>query len=226
MRDALKSLFVQNRGAAIVKLRAFVAGSGDQRRVQAIVSEEFTDRRLALPALTVVQVGALPLEGAQVIVESIAMAKKPVNPHGIAFIAGQAAKAQDATGPLVKAAQGADVRRVTCFLDSFEHLSSIRTQIATAFPRAFSNFVQLQRGSVGDFVECEAVAALAATPEQGVQYVDAVAGRYSQSTQLAPGKIVLSGTQQAFGQEEKDVRLAFERLKKAVEAAGGDLEKR
>src|SRR5437879_3045027 len=74
-RDGLKALFQQNRTAAIVQLRAFVAGTGDVRRIQAIVSEMFTERKLNLPALTVVQVGALPMEGAQVVLESTAVDK-------------------------------------------------------------------------------------------------------------------------------------------------------
>src|SRR5580700_2631936 len=64
-RDALQALLRGNHGAPIVKLRAFVAGTGDARRVQAIVSEVFTDKKQPLPALSTIQVGALPLEGAQ-----------------------------------------------------------------------------------------------------------------------------------------------------------------
>src|SRR5262245_46020771 len=76
VRDGLKALFKQSGNAAIVKIRAFVAGTGDLRRVRDIVSETFTDHKLNLPALTVVQVGGLPLEGAQVQLESAAVAKK------------------------------------------------------------------------------------------------------------------------------------------------------
>ena len=61
-RDGLKALFRLSGSATIVKIRAFVAGSGDLRRVRDIVSEVFTDHKLNLPALTVVQVGALPLD--------------------------------------------------------------------------------------------------------------------------------------------------------------------
>src|ERR1700691_6140709 len=42
VRDALKALLAENHNATVVKLRAFVAGSGDLRRVQQIVSEVFT----------------------------------------------------------------------------------------------------------------------------------------------------------------------------------------
>src|SRR5579871_3120625 len=44
VRDGLKALQRSVGSGTIVKLRAFVAGSGDMRRVQAIVSETFTDR--------------------------------------------------------------------------------------------------------------------------------------------------------------------------------------
>src|SRR3954451_3235618 len=67
VRDALKNLLGQVHGAQIMKIRAFVAGSGDLRRVPALTSEIFTDKKLPLPAVTVVQVGALPLTGAQVV---------------------------------------------------------------------------------------------------------------------------------------------------------------
>ncbi|MGD0014604.1 MAG: hypothetical protein ABSD56_09285 [Bryobacteraceae bacterium] len=71
VREALKWLLRQDRPVA--RLRAFVAGTGDTRRVQAIVSEGFTERRLPLPTLTVIQVGALPQEGAQVVLEALAV---------------------------------------------------------------------------------------------------------------------------------------------------------
>src|SRR5437763_12827086 len=64
VRDALKALLKSTGGATVVKLRAFVAGSGDLRRVPAIVSETFALKHLPLPAGRVIQVGALPLEGA------------------------------------------------------------------------------------------------------------------------------------------------------------------
>jgi hypothetical protein len=91
VRDALKALFGQAGAAAIVKLRAFVAGSGDTRRVYTIVSETFTARRLPLPAVTVVQAGALPLTGVQVVMEATTVARKLVNPHGLAFLSAESA---------------------------------------------------------------------------------------------------------------------------------------
>ena len=41
----------------MLKIRAFVAGSGDVRRVRDLVSEEFTERKPPLPALTLLRAG-------------------------------------------------------------------------------------------------------------------------------------------------------------------------
>src|SRR5438477_2698157 len=49
VRDALKALDRASNGATLVKLRAFVAGTGDMRRVATIVSEDFAERKLAPP---------------------------------------------------------------------------------------------------------------------------------------------------------------------------------
>src|SRR3954470_13981441 len=76
LRDALRNLLAQARGSQIVKIRAFVAGSGDLRRVPAVVSEKFKDKRHTIHAVSVVQVGALPLVGAQVILEATASDRK------------------------------------------------------------------------------------------------------------------------------------------------------
>lgn len=227
-RDALKNLFRQLRGAQVVRIRAFVAGSGDLRRIPAIVSEEFTDKRLQIPAVTVVQVGALPLEGAQVLLESISVDKKTVNPAGLAFISGQVGVAKDPAGPVVKALglanlQASAVRRVSCFLNSLEHLNEARGQIATAFPKVPATFVQLRRDSTGDFIECEAVAALTKPPSSSPSFVGIEERGYSQVALVGPERIAFTSTQLAFGREEKDVRLAFERLTRTLEGAGASL---
>src|SRR5665213_401480 len=61
-RDALKAILKANGGAQPVHIRAFVAGSGDPRRVPQIVSEVFGAKKMSLPSVSVVLVGALPLE--------------------------------------------------------------------------------------------------------------------------------------------------------------------
>src|ERR1035438_8527018 len=107
IREALKALERQSGGETVLKIRAFVAGSGDVRRVRDLVSEEFTGRKRPLPALTLVRAGGLPMEGAQVVLETIVEGHKDVNPHGLAFFSAQAAASAsplDPAAPLVRKA--------------------------------------------------------------------------------------------------------------------------
>lgn len=224
-RDALKRVMQDTRGGTIVKLRAFVAGSGDLRRVQQIVSEMFTEKHANIPVLSVVQVGALPLEGAQVALEAIASDKKEQNPAGLAFISGQPSTLKDPLTPLKKQIDKAGlvdggVRRVTCFLGNLDAVSDLRGQAAAMFPKAALNFVQLQRGSLELTAECEAVAALSSTPAGPLSLLDIAPGRYSQVALVGPGRLALTGTQLGFRAQDADVKLAFERLGKALESVG------
>lgn len=243
VRDAVKDLQRQMRGAQTVKLRAFVAGSGDMRRVQAIVSEMFTDRRQPLPALSVVQVGGLPLVGAQVVLESISVARKPANPHGLAFISGQQERAREPLAPAaplvekslanlglaVRAAgsQPDDVARVTCYLSTLSDVNNVRAGLARAFPKAAWNVVQVQRAPLGAVAECEGVARLRATPGQPLQLLNpdglARSPYYSQIALVGPVRLAISGTQMAFGYQDQDLRLAFQRLAKALESVNAKL---
>ncbi len=193
IRDGVKALWNSAKGAQIVKIRAFVAGSGDMRRVPMIVSDMFSDKKLPIPAVSVIQVGSLPMDGAQVVLESIAVDKKVVNPNGVVFLPG-----------FKPGNAGVEPRAITCFMNSLDKAADLRTKFATAYPKAVSNFVQLRRDTFGDAYECEAIAA--AQPGQGVT-----------------GKIAITGTQLAFGSGEDDSRLAFQRLEKALTPVGGKL---
>lgn len=222
VRDGLKDLLKQARDSSIVKLRAFTAGSGDIRRVQAILSETFADRHLALPALSVAQVGGLPLTGAQVVIESVAVAKKPVNPHGLAFISGLHAASGSKSVADLRAeldAGGlapADVVRVSCFLDSLEDAAALNQQLHAEFPAAAVTLVQIQRVALAGAGECEAVARLRATIDAPVKFLNP-RGAYSQMVLVNAPKLALTGSQLAFGSESSDVRLAFQRLDKDLE---------
>src|SRR5580704_18655673 len=86
IRDGLKALAHLAGGDRVLKIRAFVAGSGDLRRVRDLVSEAFADHKQPLPVLSLIRSGGLPLEGAQVVLEAIASSRKELNPNGLAFI--------------------------------------------------------------------------------------------------------------------------------------------
>ena len=234
VRDALKALTHETGGSPVLKIRAFVAGSGDLRRVRDLVSEVFTDRKLPLPALSLIQSGGLPLEGAQVVLEAIAAGKKEVNPHGLAFlsapvvtsdnpldpVAPLAAQSLDRLKVALKAAgsEPADVVRVTCFLSSLENLAATRKLVEADYPRAALNYVQNQRSPVRALAACEAVARLTRDtstrvsfqPEEGEPLAALVAAQH----------VVLTGTQVSYGYQESNSRLAFERLRKVLEANG------
>ncbi len=204
VREALKALLRDTHGETIVKLRAFVAGSGDLRRVPAIVSETFTEHKLALPAVSTIGVGALPMEGAQVVIESIAMDKKTLNPNGLAFYSAQAVKQ---LRPI------AGALRTTCFLSTLDDLANVRSTVSAAFPEAVIDFVQSQRLGFEPADVCEVVARLDAPPAQVVVIANGVA-------LVNSPKIVLSGIQMAFRDSDADLRLAFERLQKELESLG------
>jgi enamine deaminase RidA (YjgF/YER057c/UK114 family) len=210
-----------NRGAALVKLRAFIAGTGDMRRIQAIVSETFTDKKQPLPALSTVQVGALDMEGAQVVLESVSALdkadKKASNPNGLAFFSGQRAEdAGKALAQLEAAAKAArvapgDMLRVTCFLSEIEQSRAARTAAARAFPAAAANFMQALRLSTDTAAVCEGVGRRSGSDPAASDAAFAL---------VNTSKLVLSGTQMAFRDQDADLRLAFDRLGKALEPLG------
>ncbi|HYP14147.1 MAG TPA: hypothetical protein VEQ63_09500 [Bryobacteraceae bacterium] len=216
-RDALKAVFAGARGASIVNIRAFVAGTGDLRRVQTIVSETFSDRRLGLPTFSVVQAGGLALEGAQVVLEATMVERKASAPYGLGFLGGTRVPVSESVNVIQRAvadvrAKAGDVRKITCFVESIELAGDLRTQMTQSFPSASFNFVQSLRDSAGDRASCEGVIALGEGASNGPGIAT-----------VGPGRILLTGTQLAFGGEEADLRLAFDRLGKALESGGGDL---
>jgi enamine deaminase RidA (YjgF/YER057c/UK114 family) len=223
VRDALKAIDKANGGATLIKLRAFVAGTGDMRRVQAIVSEDFSEHKIQLPVVTTVQVGALPLTGAQVVLEAVSQAKNTVNPNGLAFFSALPAKdIHESVTALQKASGGTTMLRVTCFLSSLEGMNAARAEVATAFPRAAANFVQLTRLGLEPLAACEGVAR-ADRPRGGVALLsDAMyhTPRWSFAAFVNTPKTAFSGLQMAFHDEDADVKLAFGRLSKVMETAG------
>jgi enamine deaminase RidA (YjgF/YER057c/UK114 family) len=217
-REALKTLLHSSHGP-IVHLRAFVAGSGDLRRVGDIAAEMFTEKHLALPALTVALVGALPLEGAQVVIEVTEVDRKIVNPSGVGFLAAQpAASVAESLGKLksilsTAGMEPSDALLVTCFVSSFDDQRDTQSAMAASFPGAALDFVQMQRAPVTPAASCEARARLRSA-------VSSAAGFTTDSgaALVSSPEIVISGTQLAFGRQDSDFKLAFDRLEKELAA--------
>lgn len=243
VRDGIRALWRLNRGAPIVKIRALVAGTGDLRRVSAIVSEMFTEKRLPLPVLSVVQVGALPLTGAQVQLEAVTQDPRRVpNPHGLAFISGQRVTGESAAAPAAPLVEksiqrlqaalkeaAAEPLRVACFVHTLDDAAAQQAALARAFLQTPAFLAQTQRAPVEAVAECEAVARLQ-TPETEPARLLNPAGfepspAYSHIARIGAPRLVLAGTQIVFRYQESDVRLAFERLERTLAAHQSSLKR-
>ena len=189
VEDAIKALDKANGNATFLKLRAFVAGNGDLRRVQAIVTELFTARKWPLPALTTVQVGSLLQEGVQVMIESISEEKRPVNTNGLTFVpAIDGASGAEAVAALAQRLGTATPLRITCFADSQAEAEAARNAAMQKFPKTPGVFLQSTRYTLGTAASCEGV----------------MAGGNS-------GKLMLAATQITFGEETADLQLEIGR---------------
>jgi len=244
IRDALKAVARDSGNETVLKIRAFVAGTGDLRRVRDLVSDSFTDRRQPLPSLSLIQSGGLPLEGAQVVFEYIAAARKELHPAGLVFLSAQTAASDNPQDPLpplttrsiaglrqtlkASGSEAGDVLRVTCFLSSLENLAASRQLVEAEYPRAVLNFVQTERAPTRALAACEAVARLKSNigTRMRLMNVEGVPSEpgVSQVAMVAAPHVVLTGSQVSFGYEEKDARLAFDRLKRALEQFGASMQ--
>jgi enamine deaminase RidA (YjgF/YER057c/UK114 family) len=209
-------------------LKALTRETGD------LVSEVFTLRGLPLPALSLVQAGGLPLEGAQVVLEAIAAGKKEVSPHGLVFFSAPIAASDNPLDPVAPLAaqsldrlkralktagsESSDVVRVTCFLSSLENLAATRRLVEADYPRAALNYVQTQRSPSRALAGCEAVARL--RRDTGKRLIFQLEDGEPQAALVAAQHVVLTGTQVSYGYREDNSRLAFERLQKVLEANG------
>jgi enamine deaminase RidA (YjgF/YER057c/UK114 family) len=192
------------------------------RRVQEIAAEVFADKH-DLPALTVVQVGALPMERAQVTIESTAESKNVVNPNGVAFVSAQAAASLDGAVDKVKTVLEAggmrmdSLLRMTCFVSSLDGIPAQPAGVPIPV-----TIVQMQREPVRPRAACEAIARVEQPRTEPVQFIDGVPGVPAMAL-VSASRVVMSGLQLGFGEQEPDVKLAFERLRKDIQDANGDL---
>ncbi|HNY42611.1 MAG TPA: RidA family protein [Bryobacteraceae bacterium] len=242
-REQVKWVLSRYGKERVIKIRAFVAGSGDLRRVQAVVSEMFSEKRVSLPVLSVVQVGALPVTGAQIQMEVTVETHKTANPHGLAFISGQLVQSDQDTAKTpflareslarVKTAleaageSAAATRRITCFLSAIDGAAEIQQFAASLFPKTPLTLVQVQRANAKPLAECEAVAALSRTPGQTVARLNpaslAQTTRYTHVLSTNASHLIFAGAQLAFNYEDADAKLAFERLNRTLISAGSNL---
>lgn len=220
IRQSLNDLIRDTHGETIIKLRAFVAGAGDARRVQAEVTQIFTERRLPLPVLTILQVGALGDQAAQVVIEAVVATHRTVNPNGLAFLAGQMGSSlSDALEHLKASASAARVEpeRVltcTCFTSRIENPDATRATVQVIFPKSQINVVEALRDPANDASTCEAIGQLSEVQRAG----PVVWLKNSRTTLVTSQKLVFTGLQLTFGAYLDDAHEAFARLQRAAAA--------
>lgn len=220
IRQSLNDLIRDTRGETIVKLRAFVAGAGDARRVQAVVGEIFQSRKLPFPVLSIIQIGALGQQAAQVVIEAVVSTHRNVNPNGLAFLAGQTgASFAQALERLQNSARAASVRpermlSCTCFTSQIEDYERTRSAIQSAFPSTAINVVQALRDPASDSAMCEAVGQLDSPPADG----PVVWLKDARATLVHSHQLIFTGLQLSFGNFLDDAHEAFVRLERAASA--------
>jgi hypothetical protein len=220
IRQSLNDLIRDTHGETIIKLRAFVSGAGDARRVGAETGQIFTEHKLPLPVLSILQVGALGGETAEVVIEAVVSTKRELNPNGLAFFSGQSAPSfKQAAERLAQSARAAPVApgRVltcTCFASVMGDYGAMRADLQSEFPNSAINIVQPLREAGDGSATCEAVGQLSAPPRNGpVEWLSEARATLVNSPQL-----VFTGLQLTFGNYLDDAHEAYLRLERAVSA--------
>ena len=223
IRRSISDLLRDTKGRTVIKLRAFVSGAGDARRVQSEVTEQFSSHRAPLPVLTILQVGSLGEDFAQVAFEAILSSSQSVNPNGLVFFSGQLGNSlDDAVKHLRKSAAEAavapeDMLRVTCFTGRLDNGGVLRALPGQTFPKAISMVVQAQRDPFSDRSSCQAVGRLGKGGDDKPLTLLANA----RATVVHAPRIVFTGLQLSFGSYLDDAREAFQRLQRAASAVNG-----
>jgi len=166
-----------------------------------------------------------------------------VNQYGLVYISGQAASSGEPLDPVLPLAQQSlahlatavkaagskpeDVVRVTCFLSSLDRYADVRRLVESSYAGAALNFVQVQRAPARAVAECEAIAGLRWNTGTAIHMLNPEGlGPSSQLSQIAligAPQVILTGSQEAFGFQDADARLAFERLQKSLSQEGVSL---
>jgi hypothetical protein len=232
IRDCLNEVIREAHGAPIIKLRAFVSGAGDTRRVQAVMSDLFTEHKLNLPVLTIVQVGALGDDASQVVIETVTSERRQQNPGGLAFLASQ--RADSLNGSLDKLKEGlaavdgklkndspapagfaaSDVVSVTCLLETLSDYRASLDHVMSIFPKASVNIVQAQRQIGGSAAACEAVARVNEAPTGTMSFRP-----FRVTVLTVRQQAVFTGVQLGFGPYLDDAMAALDRLRKNAASA-------
>ncbi|HEX4950746.1 MAG TPA: RidA family protein [Blastocatellia bacterium] len=227
--------------APLAHLRAFVAGTDRLVAARTAIEAELKQRKAA-PALTIVAVGALP-RGVLVALEAVTLANKSVNPHGLAFISGQAGSADTPVAQMLPLAEKAmrdlnavhqaagvvanDVLRVTCLATSLQDVNAVEKLVRATFPQAATSIVQLQRAPARGVIECETVARLRAAVSEPLKFAFAESlpksPNFSHVALVGAKQVVFSGAHVAGSLEDAEARKTYEELTQTLASAGASI---
>jgi enamine deaminase RidA (YjgF/YER057c/UK114 family) len=223
IRRSLTDLLRDTHGETIVKLRAFVSGVGDARRVATEVSELFSSRKVPLPVLTILQVGGLGEDLAQVEIEAVVSTPRTLNPNGLVFLSGQTGNSlSEALERLQKSAKTASttseqIVSCTCFLSRVESGLRERGAVQSMFPKAAVNVVQALRDPPNNTTMCEAIGQLGSISTEAPLLLMEEA----RASIVRSPRLVFTGLQLTFGSYLDDAREAFHRLQRAASVVEG-----
>ncbi len=190
--------------------------------MQSEAADLFTEHKLPLPVLSVLQVGALGDEAAKVVIEAVVSTRQPVNPNGLAFVAGQTgATLSEAMQKLVASVKAvgvepANLLTTTCFTSNIENYAATREGLLKLFPNTSVNLVQALRDPPSDASMCEAVGQLSQKPPQDVVFL-----QEDRVAQVKARRLIFTGMQLTFGSFLDDAQQSFQRLQHAAKALGG-----
>lgn len=218
IRQSVNLLLHDARNEDVIKLRAFVAGPGDARRVQSVVSDSFSEHKLPLPVVSIVEVGALQDSRAQIAMEATIASRRQLNPDGLIFFSGQTGTTLSAAiGKLQESARAASAGRIlrcTCFTTNIDgNGASLRQTMETAFPGAASTVIQALRDPQEDSTTCEAVAQAKSSSPGSAPLVLLPKQR---AAVVHADHLVFTGLQLSFGDYLDDAAEAFQRLHRAA----------
>ncbi|MGH9609476.1 MAG: hypothetical protein ACRD34_07335 [Bryobacteraceae bacterium] len=217
---SLNDLIHQTRGERIIKLRAFVSGAGDARMVSQKASRIFTQHKLPLPVVSIVQVGALGGGAAEVVIEAVVESRQVFNPNGLAFFSGQRAPSfQQSVERLSRSVRAVsvpagNVLTCTCFVPSLANAASLRATLGQAFPASLIALVQPLRQPDNNETMCEAAARLSAPPRNGPVEVL----KHPRVSLVNSPQLIFTGLQLSFGAYLEDAHEAFARLRRDASA--------
>lgn len=213
IHESVARLIRDTKGERVVSIRAFVAGAGDSRRVQTTISEMFSEKHLPLPVLSIVQVGVLAEETAQVVLEAVVETQADASSQGLAVLT---AKSDSGVGGAVSglvdrlrkaSVEAIDVQHCTCYVPNLVNTTNALAEAKAQLPNAVIDLVQPQRQPGSEATMCEAIARV----RKAGDAKSSVAASSGIVFIMSP-QVVVTGMQLSFGEYLDDAKAALERL--------------